>query len=108
MRTCEHPRRPGFTLIELLVAMAILITLAALAVAFLPNIGAQQRVADGAGQLQQMLLTAKQKALRDGRPRGVRLLLLDPAGKEVTKLQYVEQPDDFFGGKLSTSAAGST
>lgn len=95
-------RRCAFTLIELLVVIALIMILAGLAVAFLPTIGENARVANGAGQLQQMLLTAKQKALRDRVPCGVRLLpFVDTVASGgtgrtlVTTCVYIEKPDDF-------------
>jgi prepilin-type N-terminal cleavage/methylation domain-containing protein len=65
----------GFTLIELLVAVSIILMLAALAVMFMPNVAAQANEANAAALLQNWLNVAKQKALRDQSPRGLRLLL---------------------------------
>lgn len=98
------PSRRGFTLIELLVVIALIMILAGLAVAFLPTIGENARVANGATMLQQMMLTAKQKALRDRVPCGIRLSgpapYLDPKTSAVNRnwlntCQYIEKPDDF-------------
>src|SRR5262249_4825354 len=52
-------------------------------------------------QLSQWLLTAKQRAKRDGVPTGVRLLQ-DPSTGLFTQLEYVQQPDPYTGG-LCTS-----
>lgn len=70
-------RSAGFTLVELLVAVAILIILAAIVVAFLPNVLEQDRPARGADRLQEVLLIARQRAVRDRAPRGVRIQPVD-------------------------------
>src|SRR5262245_50566399 len=74
--------RCAFTLIELLVVVTLIAILAAIGVAFLPAIGDASRQAQAATMLQQWILTAKQKALRDQVPYGVRLLpYIDPNSK---------------------------
>jgi prepilin-type N-terminal cleavage/methylation domain-containing protein len=102
--------RTAFTLIEMLVAIGILLTLATLTVAFLPGLTNFQKVQNSAGQVQGWLLTAKQRALRDQLPRGLRLLV-DSDGKTVRQLQYIEQPEDITGGTgqpLTLSVVGAT
>ncbi len=95
----SHHHRQAFTLIELLVVIALILLIAGMAVAFLPAIGDTARQAQGATMLQQWILTAKQKALRDQVPCGIRLVpFLNPVtGKfdKVRDCQYIEQPDDF-------------
>lgn len=109
-RAWASRRRPGFTLIEILMVVSIVLLLTTIAVAFLPKIQEKQRATQGAVQLQSWLRTAKQWALRDGAPRGIRL---GTAGTNlVTQLQYIEQPDDWVpavGGQLAlwATAAGS-
>lgn len=100
-------RRRGLTLIELLVVVAILGMLASLTLAFLPSLNESNRAARGGSMLQQWLSIAKQQALRDQAPRGVRLLLVkDPATglpvnpPQVRELQYIEQPEDFTDGSI--------
>jgi prepilin-type N-terminal cleavage/methylation domain-containing protein len=95
-------KRTGFTLVELLVVIAIIMILAGIAAAFLPVIGDSDRAARGGTMLQQWILTAKQKALRDQVPTGIRLSATpytDTNGTVVTtqvlSCQYIEQPDDF-------------
>jgi type II secretory pathway pseudopilin PulG len=90
-------------LIEMLVAIGILLTLAALTVAFLPAISNYQKVQQAASRLQGWLLAAKQRALRDQLPRGIRLnVVSDPFfGTVVREVQYIEQPDDFSQGTIT-------
>jgi prepilin-type N-terminal cleavage/methylation domain-containing protein len=96
-------RRPhsGFTLIELIVVIGIIMVLATIAVLFLPGIMERQRASSGASQLQSWLLIAKQRALRDQAPRGVRL---NVNGTTVTDLQFIEAPPDFSGGSIQSIA----
>jgi prepilin-type N-terminal cleavage/methylation domain-containing protein len=94
-------KRQAFTLVELLVALVLLLTLAALALALMPRMDQNQKVARGADLLQGWLLIAKQRAVRDQVPTGVRLF---PDSKNyVNQMQYVQQPDDFFGGTIVVS-----
>jgi len=123
------PRRPrrgraAFTLVELIVVVTIILVLAGLAVAFIPNLGDRQREADGAAMLQGWLNIARTRALRDQAPRGLRLfpynnqppntlLPTNPAQLPniVIEAQYVDQPDDLFGATLGctlTAPAGVT
>ncbi len=103
----REPRR-AFTLIELLVVMGIILLIATLGYLTFPNISSRTMV-DAANRVQGWLLAAKQMAKRDGRPTGVRLIvsnlpidnILDtqqpPAKVFATKMQFVQQPDDFVG-----------
>lgn len=99
--------RRGFTLIELLVAMAVIIVLTGLALVVVPGILDQDRTTDGASLTRQWLMISKNRAGRDGLPRGVRLVVaLDPNNPLkstasavppypelfVTELQYTESP----------------
>jgi len=91
--------RAGFTLIEMLVVMAVIVTLAAIALVVVPGILDQDRTTDAAGLTRQWLTIAKVRAGRDGLPRGVRLIVaLDPNNpaktdpRFVTELQYTESP----------------
>jgi prepilin-type N-terminal cleavage/methylation domain-containing protein len=96
-------RRPGVTLIELLVVITIITALATLIVAVAPKFGERQRPSRGAGMLQSWLNLAKQRALRDQRPVGIRLPHVN--GPYVTELQYVETPDEFVGGTMTVPYA---
>jgi prepilin-type N-terminal cleavage/methylation domain-containing protein len=91
--------RRAFTLVELIVAITIMAVLAGLAVLIVPALQDNQRVTSGTDKVQGALFIAKQWAIRDRLPRGVRLVpTLDPDGQtRVHSLQYIEQPDYFFG-----------
>jgi prepilin-type N-terminal cleavage/methylation domain-containing protein len=93
-------RRPGVTLIELLVVIGIITALATMIVAIAPRFGERQRASRGAGQLQSWLNLAKQRALRDRRPVGIRMPYLANSSY-VTELQYVELPDEGVGGTVT-------
>src|SRR4051794_15354659 len=102
-------RRPGFTLVELLVVLGVILVLMTLVVAFVPRTMEQQRVTRAASQLQGWLSLAKQWALRDRAPRGIRFTF--DATNRITTLNYVEQPDDWWPGtgaalNISTTSSG--
>jgi prepilin-type N-terminal cleavage/methylation domain-containing protein len=98
-RHTNHSRRGGFTLIELIVVIGILLVLMALAVLIVPSLQQRQRAATGASMLQKWLNIAKTRALRDKAPRGIRLLPGKVNPNWVTEIQYIEQPEDFYGGQ---------
>jgi len=110
------PFRSAFTLIELLVVMSIMILLAALAVAFIPNVAEAERTARGADRLQGWLLIARQQAKRDGVPTGIRLNpgtlypnTGSPNPQYITDLQYIQKPGDFYQpGSSLTFTPGTT
>jgi type II secretory pathway pseudopilin PulG len=87
----HRSKRTGFTLVELLVAIGIAIVLAGLAALTFPNFRQSTAVTNSVNQLQATLSVAKQRAIRDKLPRGVRLIYTgDPF---VTELQFIEQPE---------------
>jgi prepilin-type N-terminal cleavage/methylation domain-containing protein len=96
----------GFTLIELLVVMSLIVLLASIAVLVVPSVMDQQRGSTGASRVQGWLIAAQQRAVLDRAPRGVRLLPDAVNPQLVTQLQYIERPDDFVGGTITTSTAG--
>lgn len=95
--------RPGFTLIELLVVISIILVLGAMVMAV--SLRSTDKPRDGADRLQGWLLMAKQWALRDQAPRGLRL---SGAGGFVTRLSYCEQSDDWTGANSSVSYTAGT
>src|SRR3954462_15967485 len=84
--------RRGFTLIELLVVLSIMVALFAIVAAIGPRFAERQRVNRGASQVQGWLLIAKQRALRDYAPRGIRL---QHGPQYITPLQHVEQAEPY-------------
>ena len=75
MQKLNIKNRLGFTLIELLVVIAIIGVLAGLAIYFVPSFNTSAKSARGAGDLQQWFNGARQRAIRDQSPHGLRILL---------------------------------
>jgi prepilin-type N-terminal cleavage/methylation domain-containing protein len=98
-------RRRGFTLIELLVVMGIIAVLSTMIIAFAPAFGDRQRASRGASMLQGWLNLAKQRAIRDRRPVGIRLPAIN--GNYITEVQYVEIPDEGIGGTMTVPFAAN-
>jgi prepilin-type N-terminal cleavage/methylation domain-containing protein len=94
-------QRFGFTLVELLVVMSLIAILATIAIAFFPNAASAAREARAAQALQSWLNIAKQRALRDGAPRGVRLWVKNPAW--VNTITYNTGDLISFGGQVYQS-----
>ena len=90
-----HHHRSGFTLIELIAAMSLAILITGLAVGALSS-GAfgSQRVVQSADRASGWLIIAKQRAMRDGLPRGVRFLR--NGTNFITEAQHVESPDPWL------------
>src|SRR5438094_6870141 len=88
--------RAGFTLIELLVVTGLILVLATLTVGIVANSMDRDRVRQGADQMQGWLVMAKQWAMRNKVPTGIRLVP-DPTTGLITQAQFIEQPDDFNG-----------
>lgn len=83
-------RRPSaFTLVELLVAMAIFVTLAAIAISAWRG-NDQDRVSNAAAIFKNSLEGAKSRAVKSGESRGVRLTLDPNNNRIVTSLIYVD------------------
>lgn len=112
MKRRQQPHS-GFTLVELLVVMFLMAMLATIAIAFFPNAASAQRESRAAQSLQSWLLISKQRALRDGAPRGLRLWVTQvtingvQVNNVVTDCQYIEQPDDFHGGLNTAVQSGA-
>jgi prepilin-type N-terminal cleavage/methylation domain-containing protein len=106
--TSGRATRAAFTLIELIVVITLILVLAGMGVLFLPSIGESARAAQGGTMLQQWVLTAKQKALRDQVPCGIRLVpYRDPVTgamdyANIRECQFIELPDDFGVGPSTT------
>jgi prepilin-type N-terminal cleavage/methylation domain-containing protein len=96
-------RRSGFTLIELIVVITIILALAALAAAFMPRVNDSTNLTRAIDQCEQWLLTAKQRAKRDGQITGIQLQQGTGDGaSQFSQAIYVQQPDPFTGGTCST------
>lgn len=92
----------GYTLVEVLVVIAIMLALGSMMVAINIKSGERRAALEGAERLSGWLLLAKQWALRDQAPRGLRLIVdsnpFTPDGPNptfgmVVQLQYIDQPD---------------
>ena len=90
--------RTGFTLVELLAVMGIIIVLASIAAMVVPAAVSQDRTTDGAALTRQYLMIAKNRAARDGQPRGLRLIVTADSTVPtksplwVTDVQEIESP----------------
>lgn len=110
----HHPirtRRLGLTLIELLIVVAIIGMLGGIVGVIAPRFSERSRVAEASRQLRSWLLIAKQRAMRDKSPRGIRFLPptvaanLPPYNNDpnqprqffYSNFAYVEQPEDITG-----------
>jgi prepilin-type N-terminal cleavage/methylation domain-containing protein len=100
--------RAGFTLTELLVVVFIIAVIGGLAAYFWPGFNQSQRSSQAASELHSWLLIARQSAMRDQAPRGLRLFASDPTRPWFfDRAQYLEQPDDFNGGTVQSSGLAS-
>jgi prepilin-type N-terminal cleavage/methylation domain-containing protein len=118
MPSATNLTRRAFTLVELLVVMTIIVIIASITAAVLPNVLRNGKVTQAANTIQGMLLAAKQRAARDRVPAGVRFILTTdtlnvPTGFAsrliCTELAYVVQPDDLIitGDSLSFASVPS-
>jgi type II secretory pathway pseudopilin PulG len=90
----RRTRRSGFTIVELLVAVALAIAILGLAVAVLQSSAFESYKAVGAAdRLSQWMIVAKNKALRDKAPRGIRLIPDATNPEFIREIAYIEQPD---------------
>src|SRR6266851_2229767 len=92
--------RRAFTLIEMLMVVSILMIITVAVVAVAPRFTDDRKLSRAADQIAQYGLTAKQRALRDQVPTGLRLFPDPQHAGLITELQYIQQPDDFKGGKI--------
>jgi hypothetical protein len=90
----RHTRKSGFTLVELLVAMALAIAILGLAVAVTQSSAFDSyKTVGAADKLSQFMIVAKNKALRDKAPRGIRLIPDATNPEFIREIAYIEQPD---------------
>jgi prepilin-type N-terminal cleavage/methylation domain-containing protein len=106
-------RRPGFTLVEMLVVIAIIAFLFSMLVLLGPAILKSEQASRGAQALQGSLFIAREQALRDHNPYGIRLLRESNNSASsnynvVRSFQYIQQPGDFTGGTVSVTNASTT
>jgi prepilin-type N-terminal cleavage/methylation domain-containing protein len=98
--------RPGFTLIELLVVIVIITIVSGLLMLIAPALLKSEPASRGAQLLQGNLFIAKQQALRNSAPYGIRLL--PDSDGQVRSFQFIQQPGDFTGGSITVQAASPT
>jgi prepilin-type N-terminal cleavage/methylation domain-containing protein len=88
----RNNRRRGFTLIELLVAIGLaLVVLGVVAAVSQSSLTDSYKVTGAGDRLSQYLMTARNRAIRDKAPRGVRIIN-DEAGRP-SGVQYTEAPE---------------
>lgn len=85
--------RPGMTLVELLVVMALIASLAAMVMVVAPGALEKDRVAASVTQIEGALQISRARAMRDGLPRGIRLLW--QAGGLSSEYVYTEVAPPF-------------
>lgn len=110
------PRSRGFTLIELLVVIVIIVIVSAVALPTVISAMSHRQVSEGARILSAALAGARDAAIRDNSPRGIRLLpdptlsglnpttgLLDPAMPLASnRILPIGSAPDYSEGLLST------
>ncbi len=107
--TLPNTARPGFTLIELLVVMALIAFLAAAVMVVAPGALDKDRSSAAVTQLEGALQISRARAMRDGFPRGIRLL--PGPNSQATEYQYIEVPPLLVandGGPLATPPYSTT
>lgn len=100
-RSAGRRPRAGFTLIEMLVVIGLILLLGAIVMAIAPGALERDRASAAVTQLQGALQISRAKAVRDGLPRGIRLLA---TGAQATEYQYIESPPVFVPNPLGPGA----
>jgi prepilin-type N-terminal cleavage/methylation domain-containing protein len=99
LRVYRRGGRAAYTLVELIVVVSVILVLAAVG-ASVGLLARGKKTQRGTDVMQRALSIAKQRALREQVPTGVRLIpqgTTSPDDHRVSELVYVQQPDDWFG-----------
>ena len=88
-----------------MVVVSIITFIAALVMLIAPSLVQSEPASRGAQLLQGNPFIAKQQALRDRAPYGVRLL--QDSDGQVRSFQFIQQPGDFTGGSVAVAAGGA-
>ena len=95
-RSDSRARRGGWSLLEILVVIALLALLAAMIMAVVPGALDKDRASTAVSQLEAAMQISRSRAIRDGLPRGIRLLPSGTAPNIIsTEYQYIESPPAF-------------
>lgn len=108
LSSCARQQRAAVSLVEMLVVLIIFAILFGIIASLLPRIQEGAKVQQAASTLQSMLLSARQLAVRDRRPTGVRLVPSAANPLFVDRLQYVQKPDDVTGGTATPNSPACT
>lgn len=89
-------RRGGFSLLEILVVIALLALIAAMVMAVVPGALDKDRASTAVAQLEAAMQISRSRAMRDGLPRGIRLIPQGAAPNFIsTEYVYIESPPAF-------------
>ena len=100
--------RRGMTLVELLVVMSIMVTFAAMTAAFYPSISSDNQISQTSNKIQNLLVSARQKARRDNNVTGVRFFPDTNNPSSATQMMLVQKPVDLTGSSLGANIVFSS
>ncbi|MDC0273536.1 prepilin-type N-terminal cleavage/methylation domain-containing protein [Planctomycetaceae bacterium] len=100
-RIVRLPGRSGFTLVELLVAASIIIVLAAITVRAISVTADQSKVSEAARTVQSYLEGARNRAIYQKRPVGVRFIRDPNNPRTVSSMMYVGLADLYEDGAIT-------